>query len=51
VRQGKVVQRDLPVVSGDGKVLAVAALGEGLDGAEAQGVYASIRRSPQPTRA
>ena len=43
--EGKEVQWDLTIVKGGKKVLAVMALGEDLDGAAVQRVYASIRRS------
>ena len=42
--EGKPIQWDLTIVKGGRKVLAVMALGEDLDGAAVQAVYASIRR-------
>jgi hypothetical protein len=42
--EGKPIQWDLTIVKGGKKVLAVMALGEDLDGAAVQKVYASIQR-------
>lgn len=42
--EGKPIQWDLTIVKGGRKVLAVMALGENLDGAAVQKVYASIQR-------
>jgi hypothetical protein len=42
--EGKPIQWDLTIVKGGRKVLAVMALGENLDGAAVQKMYASIRR-------
>jgi predicted Zn-dependent protease len=42
--EGKPIQWDLTIVKGGRKVLAVMALGEDLDGAAVQKMYASIRR-------
>jgi predicted Zn-dependent protease len=47
--EGKPIQWDLTIVKGGRKVLAVMALGEDLDDAAVQKVYASIRRI-QPGR-
>ena len=42
--EGKPIQWDLTIVKGGRKVLAVMALGENLDGAAVQKMYASIQR-------
>jgi hypothetical protein len=44
ILDGKEIQWDLTIVRGGARVLAVMAMGEGLDGDVVQNVYASIRR-------